>query len=195
MKTPRRTLRGIVTSSMLTLALAVGMMPAGALAFAAEQTSEDEATQTEELATEQDAAADSSDSASSSNAVESSASEEAVSEDTVDETEGDSAENVSAEEAPAPAASATPAYTATNSGITSADVPLTSGAEAEPVAGTIEYAGIAYTINPDNPDTVSVTGLATDKPKGDVQIQSQVASDGKLYTVAAIEIARGGVHR
>ncbi len=161
-------------------------MPAAGLAFAADAVqaeSEAASTQAEQQA-DQSSAADAAASDAASAPEGAAASEDAA-------PEADPAPEAAPAAPPASVSSSAAQYTSSSKGITAADVPLASDA-AEPAAGTIEHAGIAYTINPDSPDTVSVTGLATDEPKGDVQIQSQVASGDKLYTVTGIEIVRGG---
>ena len=186
MKTQKRTLRGIVSTSILSLALAGSLMPAAGLAFAADAVqaeSEAASTQAEQQA-DQSSAADAAASDAASAPEGAAASEDAA-------PEADPAPEAAPAAPPASVSSSAAQYTSSSKGITAADVPLASDA-AEPAAGTIEHAGIAYTINPDSPDTVSVTGLATDEPNGDVQIQSQVASGDKLYTVTGIEIVRGG---
>lgn len=164
-------------------------MPTVGLAFAADAVqAEDEAAsaQVEQQADQSSAAEE-----AASDAVPA-PEEAAASEDAAPK--ADPAPQVASAASPASASSNAAQYTSSSKDITAADVPLASDV-AEPAAGTIEHAGIAYTINPDSPDTVSVTGLATDEPKGDVQIQSQVASGDKLYTVTGIEIVRGGVLR
>lgn len=201
MKTQTKTLRGIVTSSALALALVVGMVPAAGLAYAADQATQsvqaaqtdaasDKNTQQNE-ANETENAAASSDFAENAQAPANGAS--AATGEDINSNTTDSADSTESGK-PAQGTPATqPSYTGTASGITSAEVPLTNAGETPAASvGTIEYAGLTYTINPENPTTVSVTGLATEKPKGAVQVQQQIAAGDVLYTVTGIQKNRLG---
>lgn len=179
MKTHTKTRRGTITSSILALTLAFGLMPAQGMAFAAEAAAQAE----QDAAVAQDASSD----AALADA-EAPAEAEAADTDTAN-TEVSAADPVADGAAAEPVAQQ-PQYTSSTEGHTAAVLPLQT--EAKPAAGDIEYGGLAYTIDPENPDTAQLTGLATDKPKGDVQVQTQVASDGKVYQVTSIEIVTGG---
>lgn len=181
MKTQKKTLRGIVTSSILALTLAGGLMPAGALAFAADAAGQ---PINQDQAITEDAGSASTSANANANASDQAASDAAPA---GAEEVADGLYKVDDATATEPAR---PQYTTNAQGHTSATLRLEG--QAQPTAGTIEYGGLAYTIDPENPNTAKVTGLATDKPKGDVQVQTQVASDGKIYQVTAIEFAWGG---
>lgn len=171
MKTHTKTRRGTITSSILALTLAFGLMPAQGMAFATEAAAQAE----QDAAVAQDASSDAALADSETSA----------------EPEAEAADTAASTEAPtADPAARQPQYTTNTEGHTAAVLPLQT--EAAPAAGAIEYGGLAYTIDPENPDTALLTGLATDKPKGDVQVQTQVASNGKVYQVTSIQIVTGG---
>ncbi len=183
MKTQTNTLRGSITSSILALTLAFGLLPAQGIAFAAEAA---ESQINEDAPLVEDAAGDAEQAPAEASEADTGA--DAAASDVAPEPDPAAADG-----APADAAASRPQYTTSNQGHTAAMLPLQT--EAKPAAGDIEYGGLSYTIDPENPDTAQVTGLATDKPKGDVQVQTQVASNGKVYKVTAVRILRGGVHR
>ena len=180
---------------VLTFVLAAGMVPSGAIAYAAEDSGSaagaaagsDDAAQGEGSS----AAGPGSDSASGSGATSAG---DRVNEDVALDASGSAsgagganASSGSDEAASNGATSGGAAkYTGAGSGQTSADVSLDGSAK----VGTIEYGGLAYTINEDDPATVSVTGLASSAPKGDLVIPSQVVCGSDLYKVT--KIARGG---
>lgn len=177
MKTHTKTRRGTITSSILALTLAFGLMPAQGMAFAAEAAAQAE----QDAAVAQDVSSD-----VALADAETPAEPEAA--DATASTEAPTADP--AADAAADPAARQPQYTTSTEGHTAAVLPLQT--EATPAAGAIEYGGLAYTIDPENPDTALLTGLATDKPKGDVQVQTQVASNGKVYQVTSIQIVTGG---
>ena len=178
-----------VVACALTVMLAAGMVPSGAIAYAAE----DSGSAAGAAAGSDDAAQGEGSSAAGSSSGATSAGDrvnEDVALDTSGSASGEGGANASSgsDEAASNGAASGGAtkYTGAGSGQTSADVSLDGTAK----VGTIEYGGLAYTINEDDPATVSVTGLASSAPKGDLVIPSQVVCGSDLYRVT--KIARGG---
>ncbi|WP_165062860.1 hypothetical protein [Adlercreutzia sp. ZJ154] len=200
MKTPRKTLRGIVTSSILVFALASGLISAGAMAFATEQINQDMAISGnaqsgfDEGSDANSVGGESAASETASSASSNDASAQQSDVDAGDVTEGsaeaDAGANANVNAANNTAApTASPVYTADTIGRVSASVPVGT---AEPiVVGNIEYGGLTYRINPDE-KTVSLVGLGSNLASGNIVVPSQVACGGKLYPVTSLKKLLGG---
>lgn len=191
MKTSKKTLRGTITSSILTMALVASMMPTAGAAFAVEQMPADAdsssvaSEQPAEAALSDDQVQDSAERDSEADAPNGSADAAA----SADVQAADSADAASDEAAPESAAA--PAYTTDAIDRIQANVPVSAD---EVVLGNIEYAGLTYRINPDGV-TVALVGLGTDSPENALYIPSQVAAGGKLYAVTGIKNCSGGGQR
>lgn len=202
MKTQKKTLRGIVTSSIFALSLVTGLVPATALAYAAEsapqvindlvQVAPGEQSTADEGVENANADAVQSDVASDANVGESfnaanPSDNGSASDSTNAPAQSEGAEQ--SEQGSAAPALPTSGYTTINPDRISATVAL--NAEETVVVGDVEYEGLTYRINEDG-ETATLIGFGTSKPSGNLVIPSRIATTGKLYTVTNIGSTKAG---
>lgn len=201
MKTTQCAFLGKAISSILTLVLAGGLVPAGSMAFAVEAaeqaasskpatatatgSSQKSETATGTSGTSGIPGASGAGASEGTGATEGAGADAAATEGSGSGTEGAGMLEEGASFGDSTLGGTSANYTSNTQGVLSADVPLKSGANAVTV-GSMEIAGLTYTINTEDPTTVSVTGVATAKPQGDVSIEAQIANAGVTYKVTKI---------
>lgn len=197
MKTQKKTFRGIVTSSIFALSLVTGLVPAGALAYAAESAPQ-VINDLVQVAPGAQSAGDDTNGASENAADINEPTNASVQND--DANSGESNTEASDASASAPVQSestegsgvqtgATSGYTTIDTNRISATVAL--NAEETVVVGDVEYEGLTYRINEDG-ETATLIGFGTSKPSGNLVIPSRIATTGKLYTVTNIGSTKAG---